>query len=340
MPFIKDIKNYKSIATIGLEKNVGKTETMNYILKRLKDEGVTTAVTSIGIDGETVDIVTDTSKPEITIYEGMIFVTSEKHYIKKRFQAEILDVSEKSTALGRLVTARALGEGKVLLSGPSNGTWVKDIIEEVLEKGVDSVLVDGALSRLSVGSPIITEGIVLSTGAAVSINSKEIIKKTKHVINLLKLDSLERKRKEKIIDLEDGIYKILWEKDIINKLPIKSILNFSQLEENIFQEDCSLYITGVLTERFIESLTKQSFLENIEIVVKDFTKVFVSGEILSRFIRKGGKLKVLLKTKLVAITVNPVAPTGHILDSKELIKAIEEFTEVPVVNLREEGYEL
>lgn len=42
MPFIKDIKNYKSIATIGLEKNVGKTETMNYILKRLKDEGVVT----------------------------------------------------------------------------------------------------------------------------------------------------------------------------------------------------------------------------------------------------------------------------------------------------------
>ena len=67
MPFIKDIKNYKSIATIGLEKNVGKTETMNYILKRLKDEGVVIAVTSIGIDGETVDIVTETSKPEITI---------------------------------------------------------------------------------------------------------------------------------------------------------------------------------------------------------------------------------------------------------------------------------
>ena len=51
MHFIKDIKNYKSIATIGLEKNVGKTETMNYILKRLKDEGVVIAVTSIGIDG-------------------------------------------------------------------------------------------------------------------------------------------------------------------------------------------------------------------------------------------------------------------------------------------------
>lgn len=340
MPFIKDIKEYKSIATIGLEKNVGKTETMNYILKRLRNEGVVTGVTSIGIDGETVDIVTDTSKPEITIYEGMIFVTSEKHYAKKRFQAEILDVSEKSTALGRLVTARALGEGKVLLSGPSNGSWVKDIITEILKKDVDSVLIDGALSRLSVGSPIITEGIVLSTGAAVSINPKEIIKKTKHIVNLLKLDCLEDREKEKIIDLEDGIYKILWQQNSINKLPIRSVLNFSQLEENIFEEECSIYITGVLTERFIENLTRQKFLRNLEIIVKDFTKIFVSGEILNRFIKKGGKLKVLLKTKLIAITVNPVAPTGHLLDSRELIKAIGEFTEVPVVNLREESYEL
>ncbi|MGL4970500.1 MAG: hypothetical protein ACRC45_02595, partial [Cetobacterium sp.] len=178
MPFIKDIKKYRSIATIGLEKNVGKTETMNYILKRFHGEGVLAGVTSIGIDGETVDIVTDTSKPEITIYEGMVFVTSEKHYSKKRFQAEILNVSEKSTALGRVITARALGEGKVLLSGPSSGYWIKEMINEMLEKGMECVLVDGALSRMSVGSPIITEGIVLSTGASVSINQKEIIKKT------------------------------------------------------------------------------------------------------------------------------------------------------------------
>ncbi|MEG1338497.1 hypothetical protein, partial [Cetobacterium sp.] len=76
--------------------------------------------------------------------------------------------------------------------------------------------------------------------------------------------------------------------------------------------------------------------KNIEIIVKDFTKIFVSPEILNRFFRSGGILKVLLNTKLIAITINPLAPSGHILDSKELIKAIEEFADVPVVNLREE----
>ncbi|MEG0237771.1 hypothetical protein [Cetobacterium sp.] len=336
MPFINDIKRYKSIATIGLEKNVGKTETMNYILKRLKGEGVIAGVTSIGIDGEMIDAVTSTPKPEITIFEGMLFATSEKHYKKKKFQAEILGVSEQSTALGRVVISRAIGEGKVLLSGPSNGSWIKKVIDEILEKGVDTVIVDGALSRLSVGSPIITEGIVLSTGAAVSLSLAEVVKKTRHVVNLLKLDSLDEIKKDKLLELEDGIYKIIWEKNIINKLPIKSILNFSQLEENIFKEKCSLYITGVLTERFVDNLSKQSFLKNIEIIVKDFTKIFVSPEILNRFFRSGGILKVLLNTKLIAITINPLAPSGHVLDSKELIRAIEEFTDVPVVNLREE----
>ncbi|WP_297597491.1 hypothetical protein [uncultured Cetobacterium sp.] len=336
MPFINEIKKYRSIATIGLEKNVGKTETMNYILKRLKNIGVVVGTTSIGIDGEITDIVTATSKPEVTIFEGMLFATSEKHYKKKKFQAEILGVSEQSTALGRLVIARAIGEGTVLLSGPSNSSWVKKVIDEILEKGVDTVIVDGALSRLSVGSPIITEGIVLSTGAAISLNLNEIVKKTRHIIELLKLDSLENEKRNKLLNLEDGIYKVIWEKEIIEKLPIKSILNFSQLEKNIFEERCSLYITGVLTERFIDNLSKQSFVKYLEIIVKDFTKIFVSQEVLNKFFKRGGFLKVLFSTKLIAITINPIAPTGHILNSKELIKAIEKFTDIPVVNLREE----
>ncbi|MGL5056512.1 MAG: hypothetical protein ACRC6A_03955 [Fusobacteriaceae bacterium] len=340
MPFIENLKKYKSIATIGLEKNVGKTETMNYILKRLRNEDTLVGVTSIGVDGEKIDIVTETSKPEITIYKGMIFVTSEKHYLEKQFQAEILNISKKTTALGRVITARALGDGKVLLSGPSMGGWIKEIIDEVLEKGMENVLVDGALSRFSVGSPIITEAIVLSTGASVSINPKEVIKKTRHVINLLKLENIDWEKKADLLELEDGIYKITLNGEVINKLPIKSLLNFSGLEKNIFNENCTLYLTGALTERFIENLIKQSFIENVEILVKDFTKIFLSEEILNRFIRKGGKLKVLLNTALIAITVNPVSPTGHILDWKQLVKEIGDFTDVPVINLREVKYEV
>lgn len=336
MSFIEKILTYKSLSMIGLEKNVGKTESMNYILKKLMEKKVKVGVTSIGIDGETVDAVTTTSKPEIIIYENMIFATSEKHYKEKKVQSEILDIGIKASALGRVVIGKARGEGKILLSGPSNGLWIKEIVDDILKKGMEIVIVDGALSRMSVGSPIITEAIILSTGAAVSLNINEIVKKTKHIIDLIKINSLEEKRKKQLIDLENGIYRVLWEKNIIEKLPIKSLLHFNTLSENFFDEKCSLYVTGALTERFLMNMSEQKFIKNIEIIVTDFTKIFSSTEVLNRFLKKGGEIKVLYKTELVAITVNPVSPRGNIKNYKDLIDCLKEFTDVPVLNLREE----
>ena len=113
MPFVGEILKYRSVSIVGLAKNAGKTECLNYIIKRLPLDYFTVAVTSIGIDGETTDQVTGTAKPEITVREGMFFATSEKHFRQKRPLSELYDVGDEDTALGRVVTARALQEGKV-----------------------------------------------------------------------------------------------------------------------------------------------------------------------------------------------------------------------------------
>ena len=84
LPFIEEILKYNSISIVGLAKNAGKTECLNYILNRVKNTGKQFALTSIGIDGEDRDQVCQTPKPEIEVYEGMIFITSEKHYREKR----------------------------------------------------------------------------------------------------------------------------------------------------------------------------------------------------------------------------------------------------------------
>lgn len=84
MPFIDDVLTYKSLSIVGLEKNTGKTECLNYVLGRLKDMDKRIALTSIGIDGESRDIVTNTQKPEIRIYKGMIFISAEKHYLQRQ----------------------------------------------------------------------------------------------------------------------------------------------------------------------------------------------------------------------------------------------------------------
>ena len=82
MGFVTNISDFGSLAIVGLEKNTGKTECLNYILGQLGGQAERFALTSVGIDGESRDQVCQTAKPEIEIPEGMIFVTSEKHYGK------------------------------------------------------------------------------------------------------------------------------------------------------------------------------------------------------------------------------------------------------------------
>ena len=80
LPFLDEIRKLRSLAVVGLAKNTGKTETLNYVLRGLSAEAECVAVTSIGVDGERTDRVTQTEKPEIFFSRGMTFITSEFHY--------------------------------------------------------------------------------------------------------------------------------------------------------------------------------------------------------------------------------------------------------------------
>ncbi len=55
MPFVDEILKYRSVSIVGLEKNTGKTECLNYIINRLPTDYFSVAVTSIGLDGESPD---------------------------------------------------------------------------------------------------------------------------------------------------------------------------------------------------------------------------------------------------------------------------------------------
>ena len=160
MPFVKEILNHRSLSIVGLEKNTGKTVCLNYILRRLMEEGRHVGVTSIGVDGEQVDSVFATAKPEITLYEGTHYITSERHYLMRQAVSRIVAVDDRRTSLGQLVTAEVLVRGKVLLSGAATTGLLRKQIAQLLQLEADIAIVDGALSRLSLASPTVTDALV------------------------------------------------------------------------------------------------------------------------------------------------------------------------------------
>jgi hypothetical protein len=332
MPFLKDIEKYESLSIVGLEKNTGKTECLNYVLSRLRDSHQQIALTSIGIDGENCDQVTQTHKPEIELSEGMMFVTSELHYQKRRLISEVLDVSTQSTSLGRLVTAKAKNTGKVMLSGPASNAEIVRLIADLKQKNVDLTIVDGALSRKSLGSPAVTQAMILATGAALSANIPQLVFKTQYVYDLIQIQETDVKIKDQLRKIESGIWAV--QEDQIVDTGIVSVMMIQKKKDELFQHGNCFFVSGAITDQFLNFLKNQKQVSTIEIIIRDFTRVFAKPETYYAFLKKGGKIRVLDQTNLLAITINPVSPDGYVLNSDELKQAMENKLKVPVYDVR------
>ena len=332
MPFIEELIKYKSCSIVGLEKNTGKTECFNYVLQRLPLDTKRIAVSSIGIDGETTDQVTKTAKPEIFLREGVYFGTSEKHYLMKLLSSELLEISNENTSLGNIVIGKALTPGKILLSGPSSSSGLRRWMEEMKKYDIDLTIIDGALSRMSLASPTVSESMILATGAAYSANINTLVQKTAFVVQMINLDLTSEDNRETFNDIKNGVWAID-EDDVIHDLKVVSSLSIN-INTDGLKKCKTLFVSGALTDNFINHIRQNKIFNESEIVVRDFTKIFLTPMTYNSFVNGKRKITVMQKSKLIAVCVNPTSPNGIVLDSEKLCKTLSEAIKLPVYDLK------
>ena len=330
MPFVADILKHRSLSIVGLEKNTGKTVCLNYILRRLNDMGVCVGVTSIGVDGEQVDSVYATAKPEITLYPGTHFITSEQHYLQRQLVSALEHVDSRRTALGPLVTARVLIGGKVLLSGAATTGTLRRQIDELATDGVGLTIVDGALARLSLASPTVTDAMILATGAAVSASVNTLVARTRFVYNLIMLDEAEQQQRERLAPLPSGLWGI--DSDgMVHDLGIRSAFLISPSDDTLLRYGTTLFASGAVSDRLLKTLAAKG--HDITLIVRDFTKLFITPEAYADYTRRGNRLIVLQRSRLLAVTLNPTSPQGFVMDSRRTCDTLSEALQIPVYDV-------
>lgn len=338
MPFIAELIKYKSCSIVGLEKNTGKTECFNYVMQRLPLDKIRVAVSSIGIDGETTDQVTKTAKPEIFLREGVYFGTSEKHYLTKMLTSELLEISDENTSLGNIVIGKALTPGKLLLSGPSSTNGLRRWMNEMQKYDIDLTIIDGALSRLSLASPAVSESMILATGAAYSANINTLVQKTAFVVQMINLELTSQENYDTFIDINNGVWAIDFDADNDFEKKLVDLKVASSLSININTDGLkkckTLYVSGALTDNFVNHIRQNKIFNETEIIVRDFTKIFLTPMTYNTFVNGKRKITVLQKSKLIAVCVNPTSPNGIVLDSEKLCKTLSEAINLPVYDLK------
>ena len=184
---------------------------------------------------------------------------------------------------------------------------------------------------MSSASPAVSQSMILATGAAYSASMSTLVSKTAHVVDLVNLDLTDERNLQRLMPLDKGLWFI--DKDG----ELHSLDAMTSLSKDIhFQgmDGCeTLYVAGALVDGFLEKVRKNKSLKQVELVVRDFTKIFVTPQQFRLFIKTGGRIRVLQKSKLIAVTVNPTSPSGYVLDSDTLCAKLSEAIGLPVYDL-------
>ena len=260
-----------------------------------------------------------------------VCLNSEKHYLIRQAVSRLVAVDDQRTSLGPLVTAEVLIQGKVLLSGAATTAVLKRQIQNLDSMGVDISIVDGALSRLSLASPTVTDCMILATGAAVSANVKQLIAKTRHLYQLICLDEVDETLRNRLNNIESGIWAIDSEGEI-HDLEIASVFLIDRSEKDILRFGHTLFAAGAISDRLLKILSAKG--KDITLIARDFTKIFVTPEVYVDYTRRGNRLMVLQRSKLIAITLNPTSPQGFLLDSKSTCDALSDALQTPVYDVK------
>jgi hypothetical protein len=330
------------VTFVGLAKNTGKTEALVSLVRELSGEGRKLAITSIGRDGEGSDAINPRiAKPRIHCPADTLVATTGHLLARSGATYDVLKRTGIRTPLGKVVIARLREPAAVEVAGPSSSAEIRTVVDEMLELGADHAIVDGSIDRRAAAAPGVADVVLMSTGAVLGREIEEVVRQTGQAVAMASLPVASDPRLRELIR-RAGTGALLLSGEGAAALPARFALTGSGRDLPASPGDDrerTLVIGGVLPERLLEAFLANGTKPRLRVVAADPTRVFLRNRSPGWYRRKGLRVEVLDRVNLRAITVNPLAPLSHRLDSKRLRAAIAELRpQVPVLDVKDPGY--
>lgn len=321
MDLFEEAKGYSGVCIAGMCKNAGKTTVLNAFIRAYHRHGADVAVTSIGRDGESNDVVFNVAKPEVFLKKGDLAATAKGLLPLCTVSREILCATGIPTPLGEVVVFRALSDGFVQIAGPSIVAQLAELKKIFLSLGAHTVFFDGALGRKSLCSPEVAEAAILASGASLSKKMDVTVEETALVAKLLTLKTCPTSVAERLLGV-DGVSCVV-DGDILTVTPQTPLPDGVNM----------LFLSGALTNEHVWLLDVAA-TQNIPLTVENGANVLADRDVVEKFFKRGGELLQMSNVKLLAVTVNPFSVFGYEYDALSFEKKMREAVDVPVLNIK------
>lgn len=330
---------------MGLAKNTGKTVALTALLRELAAAARPVGVTSVGRDGEEHDVIdVRIEKPRLRLTPGSWVATTEALLRSSGVEHELLERTGLRTPLGEVAIARTRGEGAIEVAGPSTAAGVRAVADAMLSYGAEQVIIDGAIDRRAASSPDVADALVVSTGAVLSADLDEVVRRTGDALAVMRLPRVAAAVRRALGEAPEHS-ALLDGNGSASELPPRFVLTAAdgEVQEMLAgaPEARTLFVAGALPEQFARDLARalRRAGRQLTLVVADSTKAFLTEHGPDWYERQGLSIEVLTPVHVSALTVNPVAPQSHELDSLQLRERLRaELGDVPVFDVLAPDY--
>jgi len=235
----------------GPGKHSGKTAFLNRaaaLVRRGDGSGLPLALLSAGYDGEIRDFLSGARKPAVPVIPGDVFVTAGRYLRSGGACPELLAELPGSTALGPCCVARATREGTAALVGPETNEGLGAALEAILDEG---------LARTAI------------VDGAVNRVTQAALRPEARLVYALRVDAGNLARSA----------------ELARRMAVLAALPVAGAEPDVGGPGSgAFHLAGALTAETAARLPREAR----DVVVDDFTKVFLDGAALSAFRRERG----------------------------------------------------
>jgi hypothetical protein len=321
----------RTISIIGLEKNIGKTTFLNFLLEGLSREYSGPLILSIGRDGEEEDRLEKTKKPRIKIYKGQYFISIDS-LLSNSPCIEILDNFGQLVSGANVFLARALEDTYVEIINPGSISLIRKIVEQSKSKfDISTVLIDGALDRKSHASSRLADGVFICSGAQVEGTVNDIIKKTETLIDRLEKQECSDELKDIIASDHNTSGLLIIRK---NNIILRDKCTLLELEvfEQCLKDGDIIYTTGIITDSLAKRILETN--KKIRMIVDDGTKIMMERITEKRLLRSGLKINLIYSIPVYGIVLSSVGIRKSFNPSSLLSSFKERFRERLVLDIQ------
>jgi len=308
----------QTIALVGISKNSGKTTLLNSILR--ESPNLAWGVFSTGSDGEEMDRLFKTPKPQVYLPPGALFCCDAQTLDQCGSGVELLK-SEIYTGR-KLYIAKAMIPLATQITGPSTVQKQMHMVLTMRSLGAKKILIDGSLDRKSIALEDDVDAILLLIGASFG-KLDEIIGEIQRLLLLKSIPVSSRSKyiKDNFPNAEETLIE---RGDTWYKSGLKSLINHEKALKELLDDDVSaLYIPTSITDNIYDKVIGNIMDLKPELIVRHPECLKLSKDRLDTLLHKVS-VRCLIPFKIIAFALNSTAIASDPIEADKFRTTIRE----------------